>query len=350
MRRLLLPLLVVAAAASPAPAGATVTFGADLSLTPDLSFNCPLAPPFFGPYRLPDTCTAFTSGVFGGGAVRASHLVPDGEGVITKLRLREPPNAASSPLRLTVLRALRSPLSTVAACCTVTSQSAPFAAPPGVSEVTFTPPIPVHSITTVTGVYEFEAVALTATDANSVIPAASAPGHGSGAYYPAAQPGQERFEQQTSLGTDTQILFEVDWEPVDTSNGTGGSAGAGTPGGGTPGAGTPAAPAAPLTVRRGTFTRRTATVPLVCRLDVACTGVLRLQRRSATGRATAAAARQTSYGRGPFRIAAGKRGTATVTLNAAGRTLVRQRRSVTLYANATAGGRLVSAQVTLRRR
>jgi len=326
----------LALAVPAAPASATVTFGADLSLTPDLSFHCPLPPPFFGPYRLPDTCTAFTSGVFGGAAVRASQLVPDGQGEITKLRLREP-NVVSSPLKMTVLRALRTPQSSVAACCTVTSESPAFTPTPGtITEVTFNPPIPVHAITTATGVYEFEAVALTATDANSVIPAATAAGHSSGAYYPAAQPGQERYEQQTSLGTSTQIEFEVDWEPVATGNGTGGSA---PP--------PPAPPTVPAALRAGRFTGNTATIPLVCELTTACQGTLRLQ----DARPTAAAVHKPKlYGSAKFSARAGKTVNVKVKLNAAGRKLVRRRKSVTLYATTTIGAQVVSAKVKLSKR
>ncbi len=340
--------LVLAAASlaiAAAPAGATVTFGADLSLTPDLSFHCPFAPPFFGPYRLPDTCTALTSGVFGGGNTLASDLVPAGSGVITKLRLREP-NLVSSPLKMTVLQGLRAPQSTVPACCSVVSESPPFTPLPNqVTEVTFNPPIPVHDITTVTGVYEFQGVALTATDSGSVIPAATAPGHASGAYYPAAVVGQERDEDMTSLGTSTQILFQVDEEmTADPTNGVG-----------TAPTQTPASPFAvqPLLVG-GTpqFAGNTATLPLLCELTTACTGTVRLQDIApATGRAAAARARAPKlYGSAHFTIKAGKKGSIKVKLNAAGRKLVGHRSSVTLYATAKlSGGQVVTAKLKLKR-
>ena len=356
-RAILFLSLLAILAAWPARADATVTFGADLSLAPNLSFHCPLPPPFFiAAIPWPDTCTAFTSGVFGGGPARASHLVPAGTGVITKLRLREP-NAVSSPLRMTVLRALRSPLSTVAVCCTVTSQSPPFTPQPGgISEVTFNPPIPVHAITTVTGVYEFEAVALTATDGASIIPAGSASGHSSGAYFPAALPGQERHESQASLGTDTQILFEADWEPVDTGA---------TPVPSSPGAGTPVTlptvtptgtPTAPLALKGGRFTATRATVPLVCARTAACRGTLRLESRrpvtrAATAATTAAAAKKPIlYGRARFSVKAGKTASVAVTLNAKGRHLVRRRSQVRIYANAAIGGQVLSTKVRLKRR
>jgi hypothetical protein len=329
-----------------APASATtMTFGADLSLTPDLSFHCPLPPPFFGPYLRPDTCTALTSGVFGGGNTLASHLVPEGSGVITKLRLREP-NIVSSPLKMTVLQGLRAPQSTVPACCTVVSESPPFTPLPNqITEITFNPPIPVHDITTVTGVYEFQAVALTATDANSVIPAATAPGHASGAYYPAALPGQERDEDMTSLGTDTQILFQVDEEmTADPTNGVG-----------TAPTQTPASPFAVQPLLLGgtpQFAGNTASIPLFCELTTACTGTLKLQNVAPnTARATAAKTSAPKvYGTTRFTIKAGKKGTIKVKLNAAGRKLFAHRKSVTVYGTAKlSGGQVVGAKLKLTR-
>jgi hypothetical protein len=334
----------LAVAVAPA-AGETLTFGADMSLTPDLSFHCPLPPPFFGPYLRPDTCTALTSGVFGGGNTLASHLVPAGSGVITKLRLREP-NIVSSPLKMTVLQGLRAPQSTVPACCTVVSESPPFTPLPNqVTEITFNPPIPVHDITTVTGVYEFQGVALTATDANSVIPAATAPGHASGAYYPGAVVGQERDEDMTSLGTDTQILFQVDEEMTSDP----------TQGVGTAPTQTPASPFAvqPLLVS-GTpqFAGNTATIPLLCELTTACTGTARLQDIApTTARAAATTARTPKlYGSTHFTIKAGKKGSIKVKLNAAGRRLVAHHSSVTLYATAKlSGGQIVTAKLKFKR-
>jgi hypothetical protein len=306
---------------------------------------------------LPATCTAFTSGVFGGGNVPASHLVPDGQGVITKLRLREP-NLASSPLKMTVLQALRTPQSTVAACCSVVSESPPFQPlAGGVTEITFNPPIGVHAITTVTGVYEFQAVALTATDANSVIPAATAPGHSSGAYYPAALPGQERHEDMTSLGTSTQIEFQVD-EEITAPATTGGSAPSPKPG--APQTPTPVLPAPvspfagqPLTLGgAGQFAGHTATIPLICKLTTACTGTLRLQDIAPAKTRAAAATTRTPrlYGSTHFTIKPGKKASIKVTLNSAGRHLVAKRGSVTLYASAKlGGGQVITTKLKLTR-
>ncbi len=213
----------------------------------------------------------------------------------------------------------------------MTSESQPFQPLPGqITEVAFNPPIPVHAITTVTGVYEYQAVALTATDANSVIPAGTASGHSSGAYYPAALPGQERNETMTSLGTSTQILFEADEELVDTSNAT---------------------PARPLTVGSGRFAGNTATVPLVCKLTTLCTGALRLQSGGPATARTAATTTKTAapklYGSARFSIKAGKRAEIKIALNQLGRQLVRGHSLVTLYANATISGQVVSVKVKL---
>jgi hypothetical protein len=159
------------------------------------SFHCSVPPPFFGPYRppspyaFPSTCSALTAGNFGGGGTGTT-LVPEGVGVITKIRVKEPPmsydSAAGSafgpagplgqsgPLKISVLQALRTPGRTVAVCCTVVAETARFTPAmlpetDKVTEVTLHPPLRVHAVTTVTGVYEFQGLAVTAVDGTGVI-------------------------------------------------------------------------------------------------------------------------------------------------------------------------------------
>jgi hypothetical protein len=359
-------------------AGATTTFGADLSQPPDLSFHCNVPPPFFGPYRppsphaFPDTCTAFTAGNFGGGGA-GSHLVPNGSGVITKIRISEPPASFDSAqestfgpagplgqsglLKLSVLQALRQGQSSVAVCCTVPLESTPFNVVMGaITEVTFTPPIPVHAIVTSTGVYEFDAIAITALEASSVIPAGRSSTASSGGYYPAVQQGQERNEQETSFGSadtvnsGTQIMMQADWEPVAEPGG-------GTP---TPGSPTPAPPTAnpvpllptplaptlgpkipvPVQIVGNNAARvlgNDAVLNLACVLTATpCVGLVQLQnlpaQASRKSRGRRGKHQTIVYASGTFNIPAGREGHARVRLQRAGKQLLKHQRSATVWA------------------
>ena len=355
------------------PATATVTFGADLSQPANLSFHCSVPPPFFGPYRppspyaFPDTCTAFTVGNFGGGGV-GSQLVPNGSGEITKVRISEPPATfdpaagstfgplgplgQSGPLKVSVLEALRQGQSSTAVCCTVPRESAPFnVLMGGVTEITLNPPLPVQAIVTATGVYQFDAIALTAVGADSVIPAGQSSSASSGGYYPAVQPGQERYEQETSFGSadtvspGTQIMMQADWEPVaDASTPTPGSPATPAP--------TPAAPAptvlplprpttltpvAPVQIAGNDVARvlaNQALLNLACRLTSApCVGQVQLQNLPA--QAAKKGARKPHlvvYGSGSFNIPAGKQARTRVRLRSAGKQLLKRRRTATVWA------------------
>jgi hypothetical protein len=377
------------AAVAAQPAGATVTFGADLSQPADLSFHCNVPPPFFGPYRppspysFPDTCTALTAGNFGGGGT-GTLLVPNGSGVITKIRIKEPPSTydsaagsmfgpfgplgQSGPLKVSVLQALRQGQSSAAVCCTVPAESAqftpamqPFAET--ITEFTLTPPLPVHAIVTVTGVYEFEGIAISSVGAAGVIPAGGSNSASSGAYYPAVQPGQERYEQQASLGSadtvsrGTQIMMQADWEPV------------ATPGGATPAPGSPAgAPANPvvsqgpllnqgpvlspitLPQRTGQVKGTNAALTLRCNQTAApCLGQIQLQGPPA-GVRSAVKHTTITYGTAGFSIAAGHSRTVKIHLSAAGRKLMRTHRHATVLAIMTVGAtRLAPLSVALKR-
>jgi hypothetical protein len=362
------------------PAGATVTFGADLSQPADVSFHCDVPPPFFGPYRppspyaAPDTCTALTAGNFGGGGAGAL-LVPNGNGVITKIRIKEPPasfdSAAGSifgpagplgqsgPLKVSVLQALRQGQSSVVVCCTVPGESAqftptmqPFA--DTITEFTLTPPLPVHAVVTVTGVYEFDAIAISAVQADSVIPAGGSNSASSGGYFPAVLPGQERYEQQASLGSGdtvnrgTQILMQADWEPVATPGGGGPVTPPGAPTNLVPPAIVNQNPLITLGQQSGQVRGGNAALVLRCNQTATpCIGQVRLQSQAAAAAKRRAA---TTYGVANINIPAGQTRTVKVHLSAAGRKLLRTRKHATVFANATVGGtRVAPVSVQLKR-
>ncbi len=119
-----------------------------------------------------------------------------------------------------------------------------------------------------------------------------------------------------------------------------------------PAPGTPT-PQRPVTVRpaAGRLLRGAASVPLVCRLTTACAGTLTLRGQPvARGTGRAAASTSRTYGSARFTIPAGATRTIRVTLNAAGRRLVRRRRAVTLYATTRVGASVASVKVTFKRK
>lgn len=326
----------------------TVTFGADLSAPATESFHCNVPPPFFGPYRppspyaFPPTCSALTAGNFGGGAA-GSTLVPQGVGVITKIRVKEPPmsydSAAGSgfgpagplgqsgPLKISLLQALRAPSSTVAVCCTVVAETASFTPAmlpetDRVTEVTLHPPLRVHAVTTVTGVYEFQGLAVTAVDGTGVIPAAQSTTASSGGYYPAVVPGQERDEQQTSFGSPgTQILLQAVWTSV-----------------------------APVTITTRVLpaSAGNAAMNVLCNLVGArCIGGINL---TSLGAAAVAKHKSVSYGKATLRIPAGQSRTVKIRLTSAGRALMRRHRRVTVHAAVSIAGRRVASRSVILQR
>jgi hypothetical protein len=367
--------IITASAALGAPAGAdaTVTFGADVqNQPPDFSFFCNTPAPFFiNTGFFPNTCTAYSAGEFGTGI--GSHEVPDGEGVLTKARVRFP-NVSGGPLKFSILRSDRTAGSSLNICCRVVDETTTFIPfPNAITEITFSPPIPVHSIVTSTGVFEIDQVAITATTGSSIIPASQTPTTvSSGGYYPAVQKGQERHESQTSFGLNTEIDFQLDWEPTNTTNATGGSGGGGTGNSSTGGGGTagnpqpkatssppspipsPPANVRPITVSGGQLasTGGTATLPIACQLTSACDGLLSLTS-GATGTLARAAAKKprkpVSYGTARFSVPAGQTRAVKVKLNRKGRKLVKRRKAVTVYANTRSNGQTLSSRVTIAR-
>ena len=93
-----------------------------------------------------------------------------------------------------------------------------------------------------------------------------------------------------------------------------------------------------------------ALVPIICKLDQTCTGILRLQ--DARPKGAVVAAPPATYGSAPFQIAAGSRAPVKIRLSAAARKLLAKYRSRAVYANATlslgATPVLVSMRITLR--
>src|SRR5262249_43419626 len=128
--RLLVPIagLLVALAAD-VPAQVT-TFGADLTLPPNVAFDCsvwPIPSPFVpGALQLVPTqaqsCTWWRYAV--GPTYTNSLLVPAGNGTVTQVRVKIGPT--TGPMQVVVLQALRQPPNPDPGCCQQVGQSAVF--------------------------------------------------------------------------------------------------------------------------------------------------------------------------------------------------------------------------------
>ena len=151
------------------------------------------------------TCTAYSAGIIGNGA--GSLIVP-GTGVITRVDVRMPDT--TGPMRITVLRSLRLASDTRAVCCYWAAESEVFT--PAANRITsLAMNLPVKAELTPTQVYEYDALSVTAESETTPIPLAPVPGDSSGGYFPAVARGQERFEQQTTLG-ENQVMIRAVWK------------------------------------------------------------------------------------------------------------------------------------------
>jgi hypothetical protein len=335
------PVALIALALAPAGAGAA-TFGANLSVAPNVNFDCQVTPPVGG-FQVPSgaqTCTWWTTGRLND--TSQGHVVPYGGGTITRARVRVGP--VTGPMQFVVMRSLRHPQSLAdPACCFPVGASQVFTPTP--NSIT-TVPMNVrvrHDTDQASGINNYDHIAISVLAPGVPIPAydtgdqsLSAPT--GGAFYPHYTPGTERTTGMYGVvGFQTLINADIDTRVP----------GAGTPTGPTDISGTnPIALGGPVRVRRGK-----ARVPLVCTSPQECAGLLQLQNRAAGG-ATAAkrTKRMRTYGKTRFRVEAGKTKMVKVPLTKAGKRLMRKRKRRRVFLNVRlTSGQVVSKRIALRR-
>lgn len=346
-------------------AAAAEWFGApDMNLPANVTFTCS-AYPLYGLYPTGATsCTWYTIARFGETNPLRSNIVPKGVGSITALRIRT--GAQTGPMRLTIYKSLRAVATGAETTCCVGKDESPTFTPPAdaITEIPLARPIPVYNGPEGADMESFDSIAISLMDNSAVIPAnydSTAYTNGA-ALYPYVQPGEERFGQPVVVDPYTsalnkptgplatrgfQVLLQADWQPAPATP-------APTPVTSTP-VQNPVAPVeqnvvtpaqilrSALRVRRGAVG-----VPLLCKLDAACKGLLRLQ----AAKAAAAAAPLATYGSRSFTIAAGRRATVSIRLTPRARVLLRKRHRLVVWANASIGNgaskTTVSKKLTLR--
>lgn len=340
----LLALGLVALVALPASAGA-VTFGADLSQPVATTATC---------------ANSFGASSCLGYAVTPTSYAP-ASGVVTAIRVKTG-DAPQGPMQVVVLRSfyqnnLQDPGHPNFFCCFLQEYGPTFT--PARNAVT-TVPVALGMVEDATPaaddgntVARGDFLGLSVLDANAPIPVAQTSAGYTGFYAPAPQaPGNPPAPSPNPLAGGVgaypgfMLMLSADLDPLN-----GAPTPAPAPINPAPTPGPPLAQTRPVTIGAGDARLRgaTASVPLVCRLTTLCKGTLVLQDRKPAGAAAAGRARKPRrLGAAPFSIAAGKKKTVKVELNATGKRLARHKRRLTAYAVATVGVQTVTTKVTLK--
>lgn len=323
--------VVAALAVAATPAGA-VTFGADLGAHPandnPLS-TCAQSPPGYFLPQGSSSCMWSFQGIGAG----APTLVAPANGVVSRVRVKV--GATTGPMRVNVIRYLFQQTGDVAH----PSSAGPFLEAYGPQ---FTPtanttasvpanlPMRVDPTPAPTDLQTIQVIdALALEVGSSTVPVPVYQDNASLTYPiypgPTAQgvpaPSPNALPSYTSFGYG--VLLSADLDPT--------------------------RPTVTLPKTTVPVTGGAAGVPLRC-VGADCAGTLTLQRRAGGGRATAA--RTVSYGSAAFALRAGATGTVRVTLNRAGRALLKTRRSATVTARVTftkGAGKTRTFAVKLRR-
>lgn len=346
--------LAAATLASPAHA---IPFGANLNNPANVTFDCtvlPGPPPGFEPgfTVLPSnatTCTWMSAGSVAN--AQAGTFVAPVAGTVTQVSVRV--GAVTGPMQVVVMRAFRDFFSTASpVCCTEVARTPPFTPTPN-AVTTIATALPVRKDTVpdpINRSVTFDSLALSVLAPNVPVPAFDTGRHDPAdfsipsavVYHPAVGPNQERFLSSGVGGF--QVLMAADVTPSPTGAGPAPQ----VPAGVGPGITAPIA----LIGRVLAVNNGAVRLPIRCSLTGArCIGTVRLQSGAVGVAAVAKKRRLKTFGSARVSIPAGRQAKVRVRLNKAGRKLVRSKRRVKVWANASIGGtRVAPVRMTLRRR
>ncbi len=362
MRRLVL-IIGVLFALSPRLPAQVRTFGDDLTLPANVTFDCsvwPIPSPFVpGALQLVPTqtqsCTWATYAV--GPTFTTGLFVPAGNGTVTQVRVKVGPT--TGPMQVVVLQALRQPPNPDPGCCQQVGQSAVFT--PQANAITAVPvALPVRNDITPdqNNIYAFDILGLSILAPGVPIPAFdtgnySPTGATDAADFPASQPNAS-IAPKDAFGF--ELLMNADWIPSATP------APGSQPGG-------PPTQSAPIQIvnPQAVLQANNAIIDLACTLAGPCPGRLRLQNGPAPGglviqtaavdagtttiRPAVKATHLVTYGKARFKLAGGQTGMIRAQLDRQGRKLVQGQASASVWANVTFTGshpvQVISRQITL---
>jgi hypothetical protein len=330
-----------------------VTFGADLTLQPNVTFDCsvwPIPSPFVpGALELvptqAQTCTWTTISV--GPTYTNSLFVPAGNGTVTQVRVKVGPT--TGPMQVVVLQALRQPPNPDPGCCQQVGQSDVFT--PQANAITTIPvalPVRADQTPDENNIYAFDILGLSILAPGVPIPAFdtgnySPVGAGDDIDFPASAPNAA-IAPKDAFGF--ALLMNADWIPSTT-------------GPGSPSTG-PTTQSAPIQIPnpQAVLQGNNAIIDLTCALAGPCPGRVRLQNGPAPGaivvqaaiHPAAKTAHLVTYAKKRFKLAGGQQAMIAARLNRQGRKLAQQG-SPSVWVNVTFTGshpvQSISRQVTL---
>jgi hypothetical protein len=371
MRRALFAAAAATALALPSPAAA-VTFGSNLNAhTATLGVTCG----DFNVYQYAGRvgCSVYTTGnASNPGDTSATHVIPlpdprvygDQHGTITQVTFKPAAGAPAGPARLSVVEYIRDANSTAnPGLAQDIADTATFTMAPGADGLVHVATnLPARSLyNSSDNSYRFDVLVLSMLDNTTPIPAdgnsqflsawinpyvdipstngdltvplpASRQGTGCCGFGPSPFYASGAWY---SLG---EVLMQAELKitQAQTNDDTGGPQ-------------PPAATAKPVRLRRGVVAGNVATLPVTCRLDTTCRGLLQLIGGARAASASESAKRKV-YGRARFSIRAHRTARVKVKLTKAGRKLLKRRRSVRVLARVKVGSRTTTAKVTLSRK
>ena len=209
LRRLLGGALLALLVAAPASDAAT-WFGARLKQRPA---NATASCQAWVPYQQVPSCTWFTSGALFN---TAEGMVVPGTGRITRVKVKV--GNATGPMRIAIVESLRRANGGESACCIGRRQTKRFT-PRRNAVRTLRTNLPVRiEYNENSGIYSYDAIALTMDNPNTPIPAnytgrTDGSDNCSGGWFPAVRPGQENFGGPYGVCGYT-ILIRARWEPA----------------------------------------------------------------------------------------------------------------------------------------
>ena len=327
-----------------APPAQAVTVGANLNRPANVRYGCEVLPSTdaFGrrlllgaPFGGAATCTYLGFGVLG--ALTETPQAPSGGGIVTQVRVKVGP--VTGPMQITVLKALRTRLEpgaegtgAVTACCFYDGATPAFTPAPNAVTTLNVRLLMRNDLDPAFG-ETVDYLGLTVLAPGVPIPAhdLGTPGDvrqpGALGFFPHIKPGDERSDY-AGVGAFVPLISA---EIIQLCGGRAARAAAG--------------PCIPVVspVGAATVANGRARLQLLCNLLGGCNGSVRLQSRAASGRTTV------TFATGTIRLGPNATTTISARLTAAGRALLRSRRSARAYAVIRIGGRTVTRLVTVRR-
>jgi hypothetical protein len=359
MRLLVLVAAILLVPSPDVPAQVT-TFGADLTLPANVTFDCSVWPiPLLGGgvgfvQTGAQSCTWSTGSV--GNDISRGLYVPAGNGTVTQVRVKVGP--VTGPMQVVVFQGLREEFTNNTGCCQQVGQGPVFT--PQANAITTLPvalPVRADTMPDANHIFAFDILAL-----SILAPGVPIPAFDTGNYSPSGAPDAVDFpasQPNASIQPDDSfgysLLMNADWIPSATT----------APGGGGGPPPTQSGPPLRFAGTQALVQANNAIIDLTCELAGPCPGRVRLQNAQAPGgivvqtvdgaatpvRTAAKTPHLVTYAAGRFKLAGGQTGMVKARLNPQGRKLAKAQSGASVWANITFTGSkphaVISTPITL---